>query len=100
MAMVRMMTVMRMTCGMSWDHCASKNHQRDGSEKHTTKVHCTTPYGNAHCTLNAIHDGSNPARSMCLITALCKNQSRDLAEETFPSARHQLLALESYIKPS
>jgi hypothetical protein len=37
--MMTMMTVMGMTRSMSWDHCAGKNHQRDGSEKHTTKFH-------------------------------------------------------------
>jgi hypothetical protein len=39
MAMMRMMTVMRMTRSLSGDNCAGKDHQRNGSEKHTTKFH-------------------------------------------------------------
>jgi len=42
MAVMRMTTVMGMARSVSWDHCAGKNHQRDGSEKHTTKFHWQT----------------------------------------------------------
>jgi hypothetical protein len=41
-AMMAMMMVTGMTRSMSWDHCAGKDHQRDGSEKHTTNFHFQT----------------------------------------------------------
>jgi hypothetical protein len=38
MAMM-MMAVMGMSCSVGGNDCAGKNHQRDGSEKHTTEFH-------------------------------------------------------------
>jgi hypothetical protein len=62
MAVMRMMTVMGMTRGVSRDHCAGKNHQRDGSENHTAKFH-RQPLADTrplHHDFNAIWPGFQP----------------------------------------